>query len=141
MSSPKRFESVKMILDTGAVANTIPLNIGPDGSGDGRFYRTASGGWIPDGGAWQFQGYDENGLLRSLNGRVTGVHTVLCSAAEISCKGRQDFDFGHDGGYLIPIHSKIGQGMRNHFEIFFELAWNERTHPSLSRKTTFSIST
>ena len=26
----------------------------------------ASGKWIPDGGAWQFQGYDENGLLRSL---------------------------------------------------------------------------
>ena len=34
--------------------------------GDGRFYQTASGEWIPDGGAWQFQGYDENGLPRSL---------------------------------------------------------------------------
>ena len=31
----------------------------------------ASGEWIPDDGAWQFQGYDENGLLRSLNGRLT----------------------------------------------------------------------
>ena len=45
---------------------------------------TASGEWIPDGGAWQFQGFDENGLLRSLNGRLTGVHKVLCSAAEIA---------------------------------------------------------
>ena len=44
----------------------VPLNFGPEGAGDGRFYRTASGEWIPDGGAWQFQGYDENGLLRSL---------------------------------------------------------------------------
>ena len=35
-----------------------------------------SGEWIPDGGAWQFHGYDENGLLRSLNGRLTGVHKV-----------------------------------------------------------------
>ena len=70
----------------------------------------------PDGGAWQFQGYDENGLLRSLNGRLTDAHKVLCSAAEIACKGRQDFYLGHDGGYMILIHSKIGQGMRIHFE-------------------------
>ena len=39
---------------------------------------------------------------------------VLSSAAEIPCRGRQDFHFGHDGGYLIPIQSKIGQGMRIH---------------------------
>ena len=64
----------------------------------------------------KFQGYDENGLLRSLNGRLTGVHTVLCSAAEIVCKGRHDFYLGYDGGYMIPIHHKIGQGMRTHFE-------------------------
>ena len=57
-----------------AALNTFPLNFGPEGAGDGRFYRTASGRWIPDGGAWRFQGYDGNGLLRSLNGRLTGVH-------------------------------------------------------------------
>ena len=72
--------------------------------------------WIPDVGAGQFQGYDENGLLRFVNGRLTGVHKVLCRAAEIACKGRQDFNLGHDGGYMIPIHSKIGQGMKTHFE-------------------------
>ena len=60
--------------------------------------------------------YDENGLLGSLNGRVTGVHKVLCSAAAIEGKGRQDFYLGHAGGYMIPIHSKTGQRMRNHFE-------------------------
>ena len=81
----------------------------------GRFCRTASGEWIPDGGAWLIQGYDENGLLRSLNGRHTGAHKVLCSAAEIACTGRQDFYLGDDGGYMIPIHSKIGQGTRTHF--------------------------
>ena len=94
----------------------IPLNVGPERAGDGRFYRTASGEWIPDGGAWQFQGYDENGLLRSLSGRLIDVHNVLCSAADIACKGRQDFYLGHDGGYMVPIHSKTGQGMRIHFE-------------------------
>ena len=79
-------EWVKMNLDTGAAVNTFPLNFGPEGAGDGRFYRTASGEWIPDGGAWQFQGYNENGLLRSLNGRLAGAHKVLCSAAEIACQ-------------------------------------------------------
>ena len=116
MSGPKRFEWVKMNLDTGAAVNTFPLNFGPEGAGDGRFYRTASGEWIPDCGAWQFLGYDENSLLRSLNGRLTGAHKVLCSAAEIARKGRQDFYLGHDGGHMTPIHSKIGQGLRIHFE-------------------------
>ena len=49
MSSPKRFEWAKMDLDTGAAVNTFPLNFGPEGAGDGRFYRTAGGEWIPDG--------------------------------------------------------------------------------------------
>ena len=100
-------EWAKMNLDTRAAVNTFPSNFGPEGIGDGSFYD-----WIPDGEAWQSQGYDENGFPRSLNGRLTDVHQVLCSAAEIACKGQQDFYLGHDGGYMIPIHSKIGQGMR-----------------------------
>ena len=121
--------------------NTFPLNFGPDGAGNVGFDRTVSGEWIPDGGAWQFHGYDENGLLGSLNGRLTGAHKVFCSAAEIACKGRQDFHLGHDGGYMIPIHSKIGHGMRIHFEKLVN--WhgkNELSFQSVS-KTTFSIST
>ena len=39
-----------------------------------------------------------------------------CSEAEIACKRRPDFYLGHDRGYMIPIHSKIGQGMRFQFE-------------------------
>ena len=42
-SNPKRLEWVKMNLDTGAAVNTCPLNFGPEGARDGRFYRTASG--------------------------------------------------------------------------------------------------
>ena len=56
--------------------NIFPLNFGPEGARDGRFFRTAIGECILDSGAWQFQGYDEDGLLRSLNGRLTGVHKV-----------------------------------------------------------------
>ena len=47
---------------------------------------------------------------RRWNGRLTGAHKVLCNAGEIACKGRQDFYLGHHGGYMISIHSKIGQG-------------------------------
>ena len=47
-SSPKRLEWLKMNLDTGAAVNTFPWIFGPEGAGDGRFYRTASGEWIPD---------------------------------------------------------------------------------------------
>ena len=67
MSSPKRFEWMNMNLDTGAEANTFTIELWSRRSRDVRFYRTASGEWILDGGAWQFQGYDENCLLRSVN--------------------------------------------------------------------------
>ena len=116
MSTPKRFECAKTNLDTRAAVNTRSLNFGPDGARDGRFHRTASGDCIPDGGAWQFQSYDENGLCRPLNGRLTGVHRVLCSAGEVAGKGRQDFYWGSGGGFMIPMHSKISHNMRMHFE-------------------------
>ena len=64
-----RFEWVKMNLDTGAAVNTFPLNFSPEGIRDGGLFD-----WIPDGEAWQFQGYDENGLPRYLNGRLTDAH-------------------------------------------------------------------
>ena len=50
-SSPMRFEWVKRSLDTRAAGNTFPLNFGPERARDGRFYRTASGEWIPDRGS------------------------------------------------------------------------------------------
>ena len=60
-----------MNLDTGAAVNTCSWNFGPDGEGDGWFCRAASGECILGSEAWQFQGYDENGVRRSLNGRLT----------------------------------------------------------------------
>ena len=99
----------------------IPIELWSGRSRRWKFYD-----WIQDGEAWQFQGFDENGLPRSLNGRLTDAHEVLCStasasapasgAAGIAYKEQQDFYMGHIGGYMIPTHSKIGQGMRIHFE-------------------------
>ena len=40
-SSLKRFECVKVNLDTRAAVKTFPLDFGPERAGDGRFYRTA----------------------------------------------------------------------------------------------------
>ena len=68
---------MKMNLDTRRAVNSFPMNFGPDGAGDGRFYRNSCGEWIPDGGAWQSQGYDENGLPNSLNGRLTDAHQCV----------------------------------------------------------------
>ena len=55
----------KMNLDTRAVINTVSSNFDREGIGDGSFHD-----WIPDGEAWQCQGYDENGFPRSLDGRL-----------------------------------------------------------------------
>ena len=94
----------KMKLDTRAAVNTFSSNFGPEGIGNGSFYD-----WIPDGEAWQFQGYDENGFPRSLNERLTDAHEVLCSTASASasapalgaagtaCKEQQDFYERHNG--------------------------------------------
>ena len=49
-NNSKRFAWVKMNLDVGAAVNTFPLNFGPDGAGGGRFFGTASGECILDGG-------------------------------------------------------------------------------------------
>ena len=44
------------------------------------------------------------------------MHKELCSAAEIACKGGEDVCLGHDGDFMIPTHSKIGQEMRINVE-------------------------
>ena len=61
-------------MDTGAGVNAFLVNFDPEGIGHGSFYD-----WIPDGEAWQFQGYDENGLPRSLNVGLRDAPEVLCS--------------------------------------------------------------
>ena len=102
-------EWAKMNLDTRAVADTFPSNFAPEGMGDGSFYD-----WIPDGEAWQFQGYDENGFPRSLDGRLSGcIRSVeqqrisnFCISTSISrvagqrslAKKNEDFCVKHNGG-------------------------------------------
>ena len=49
-SCPKRFGWGENESGHRSCSEHIPLNFGPEGAGDGRFYRTASGEWILDGG-------------------------------------------------------------------------------------------
>ena len=68
------------------------------------------------------------------------MNTMLCSAAEIACKGQQDFYLGHDGGYTIPNHSKIGQGMRIHFEKMVKRYEKNDLIPVYLENNTFNFS-
>ena len=89
-----------------------------------------------------FKDNDENSFPRFMD-----AHEVLNSSASasasatasrvagIECKEQEDFYLGYDGGYMIPIHSKIGQGMRIHVDKFVcESVWKERVYSSLSRE-------
>ena len=105
------------------MVNTLTSNFSPEGTGDGNFHD-----WIPDGEAWQFQGYDENGFPRSLDGRLMDAYEVLNSSASasasapasrvagIASKEQQDFFVKHKSGYMILTQRKFGQEMRIHFE-------------------------
>ena len=68
------------------------------------------------------------------------VPYVLCSAAEIARKGRQDFYMGHDGGFMLPIHSKTGQGMKTHFEELVNWHGRNELIPVYLEQKTLSIS-
>ena len=76
-SSPKRFEWVKMNLRELQSIHFGQTSVQRE-LGDEGFYD-----WIPEGEASQCQGYDENGLPRSLNGRLADAHQVF-SVLQIS---------------------------------------------------------
>ena len=103
-------------LDTGASVDLSLVKFDREGVGDG-----SSCDWITEVEGWRFQGTDAHQLLGSNASAFAtapaalDAHEVLCSAAEIACKEQQDFHVGDDGGHMSLIHSKIGQGMRNHF--------------------------
>ena len=90
----------------------FPLNFGPEQEGSGGLYKTASGECIPDGGPWDFKGYDENGKFRSIGGRLSGVHKVLCSAGAMAERGKQDIYLTDSGGFIVPRESPIGVEIR-----------------------------
>ena len=124
---------VKTNLDTRSVVDTLPSNFSPEGIGDGNFHD-----WIPDGEAWQFRGYDENGFPRSPEGELMDAYELLNSSASgsasapasrvagIACKEQRDFCVKHNGGYMILTRSKIWSGNENSFREIAGRAWKER---------------
>ena len=63
-----------------------------------------------------------------VDGRLVGAHRVLCSAAEIPCKGRQDFYLGHGGGYMISDSQQNWSRNDNPFCEIGDLVWKKRAH-------------
>ena len=61
---------------------------------------------------------------------VPDIHRVRCSTAEIAYKEQQEFYVEHDGGYMIPIHTKIGKEQ----EVILRKCSTEVAHSSLSRE-------
>jgi len=86
------------------------------GSSSGAWYKTASGERIEDAGGAHFIGVDENGIYRSLGGRLTDVHKNLTAAARMATVGKQDFYLTAMGGYAIPQEHKIGVAVRRMVE-------------------------
>ena len=80
MSSPKRFECVKMNLDTGAAVKHVHLTLVQMELEMEEFVEQPVLSAQLDGGPWQFQGYDENGLCRSLERK-----THWCTQSFVQC--------------------------------------------------------
>ena len=121
MSGPKPSEWVNMNLDTGAAANTCPSTLVQMGQEmeDSIEQSVVSVSLMVELGSFK-------DTMKTVCSHLTGVHKVLCSAGEIVCKGQQDFHLGSDGGFVIPVHSTIGQEMRVHFERLVN--WYGRKH-------------
>ena len=102
MSGPKRFEWVKMNLDTGATVNTFSVELWSRWRR--RWKILPNSQWVSVSLMVELGSFK---VTMKLNGRLTGAHKVLCSAGEIACKGRQDFYLGSDGGFIIPVHRNI----------------------------------
>ena len=67
------------------------------------------------------------------------VFTKFCAVRQKSrAKDDRNFHLGHDGSYMIPIHSNIGQGMRIHFEKLVDWYGRNALIP-VSRKQHFNF--
>ena len=69
---------------------------------------------VLDGGPWQFQGYDKNGLLRSLNPRLVAVHKVYSSFQSTS---KNNFFF-HLSREVKPTETNLANNSQ----------WSENEH-------------
>ena len=76
-----------MKLDTGGAVSAVPLSVGPDGNGDGRMFRSASGNVFQTEVHCTFRFNDGNGMSRTLNARLAGVQQTVSSAGSFACRG------------------------------------------------------
>ena len=81
-------QGAKFNLDSGAALSAFPRSFAPEGlRGNGAKCKMASGQEIQDEGFIRMRGTDESGHLRSLSGRVAGVHKALVAASQCGKNG------------------------------------------------------
>lgn len=120
--------------DTGAAITAVPRNYARKGlvRGDdntmSRSYKTASGELLEAEGGVTVKGYDNQGLGKSVDGRLVNVHRMLASGSAVARKNMVVLE--ENGGHIIPKHGRIAQGMR---EAFDKLA---RKYPNEAKQMT-----
>ena len=145
MISPKRFECVKMILDTGAV-NTFPLKFGPEGAGDDSIGLLVVNGFLMvELGSFKDQ-IKTDCLFTWKTHRCTQSVVQRCRDRV----QRTGFLSGHDGGYMIcrgnrpcTSHSRTngyGKLRTNGYDIAYTFTHNNITleHNAMNNKNTIT---
>ncbi len=130
-------------MDSGAGVSVFPeawgLRVVPD-EYVGHKYITASGERCFDAGQCIVEGFDQNGVPRSLTGRTCnpGPHKALVSAAEV-CDTSQDIWLGTDGGMILPTDGPIAKGLRREFEKLKEQYGLDGVIPVYKEKGVFNF--
>jgi len=107
--SPDTEEWIRFNYDSGAAVTAFPNRFATkDLKGNGQTYRTASGELIPDAGAVRVKAEDEYGQMRSIKGRVAGVHKPLASAARCAEMGQNTW-LTQGGGWMLHKDSRVSK--------------------------------
>ena len=79
-------------------------NLAPSGAR----YKTASGDILADEGGVRVKAEDEYGMMRSLTGRLCGVHKPLVSASQMASAGYYTW-LNDAGGFIVQRESSVGR--------------------------------
>lgn len=119
-SNTEQWTRLIVNFDTGAAVTAVPLELQRSGllSGDGRpnssSYKTASGELLEDGGGTVVRGFDNNGVGKSVEGRLIDVHRMLASGTAVSKKNVVMLMGGK--GVIVPKDNRIALGLQAAYE-------------------------
>lgn len=121
----KGWTKIAVNFDTGAAVTAVPRSlvasglIESDEKSSKLTYKTASGELLEDEGGVTVKGFDDNGIGKSIAGRLVNVHRMLASGSAVAKKNLVVLD--GQGGQIIPTSGKIAVGMRGHLKKLMEM--------------------